>query len=127
VIVLLAAGAALRVVALLAYQPALLFTDSYRYLANLTALDPDQLDPVGYDLLLRVLLPLGGLRTVVVLQHLAGLGLALAGYALAQRLGARRWLAELGTAPVLLDAYQVQIEQNVMSDVWLQVLLVAVL
>jgi hypothetical protein len=127
VLVLLALGTALRVVTTLAYQPALLYIDSYRYLDNLTALDPTQLDPIGYDLLLRVLLPLGGLRTVVIVQHLAGLGMALALYALALRFGARRWLAAAATAPVLLDAYQVQIEQNIMSDLWLQVLLVAAL
>ncbi|HKN95563.1 MAG TPA: glycosyltransferase, partial [Pseudonocardiaceae bacterium] len=109
------------------YQPALLSIDSSRYLVNLGPMDPTQLDPIGYDLLLRALLPLGGLRTVVLIQHLAGIGLALAVYVLALRHGARRWLAALATAPVLLDAYQVQIEQNVMSDVWLQVLLVGAL
>ncbi|HEY1570719.1 MAG TPA: glycosyltransferase family 2 protein [Pseudonocardiaceae bacterium] len=126
-IVLLLAGATLRLLSMLAYQPALLYIDSYRYLVNLGPMDPTQLDPIGYDLLLRALLPLGGLRTVVILQHLAGIGMALAVYVLALRHGARRWLAALATAPVLLDAYQVQIEQNIMSDVWLQVLLVGML
>lgn len=126
VLALLVLGAALRVIAQIAYQPALLYTDSYRYLANLTALDPTQLDPIGYDLVLRALLPHGGLRTVVIVQHLLGLGMAFAIYVLARRFGARDWLAALATAPVLLDAYQVQIEQNIMSDVWFQALLVAV-
>jgi hypothetical protein len=124
---LLAAGVALRVLSVLAYQPALLYIDSYRYLANLASLDPTQLDPIGYDLLLRALLPLGGLRTVVIVQHAVGVGMALAVYSLALRHGARRWPAALATAPVLLDAYQVQIEQNVMSDIWLQALLVGAL
>jgi hypothetical protein len=126
-IVLLTAGVALRVLSLVAYQPALLYIDSYRYLANLNALDPTQLDPIGYDLVLRALLPLGGLRTVVIVQHVLGVGMAFAVYVLALRHGARRWLAALATAPVLLDAYQVQIEQNVMSDIWLQALLVGAL
>ncbi len=126
-IILLTAGIALRLITMLAYEPALLYIDSYRYLDNLYLLDPTQLDPVGYDWLLRLLLPLGGFHTVVALQHAAGIWLALAVYALAVRHGARHWLAALATAPVLLDAYQLQIEQNVMSDVWLEVLLVATL
>ncbi|HEX3780469.1 MAG TPA: glycosyltransferase family 2 protein [Pseudonocardiaceae bacterium] len=125
-LVVLAAGAVLRMFAFIAYQPAILYLDSFRYLANLIALDPSQLDPIGYDLVLRVLLPFGGLRTVTGVQHLAGLLLGCAVYALALRYGARRWLAAIAAVPVLLDAYQVQIEQNVMSDVWLQLLLVAV-
>lgn len=120
-------GAALRMCAFIAYQPAILYVDSFRYLDNLLALDPTQLDPIGYDLILRVLLHLGGLRGVTGIQHLAGLGIAVAIYALALRNGARRWLAAIAAAPILLDAYQVQIEQNVMSDVWLEVLLIAVL
>jgi hypothetical protein len=126
VVVLLVGGIALRVLSVLAYEPALLYIDSYRYLENLTALDPATLDPIGYDLILHVLLPMGGLRAVVIVQHLAGVGMGLAVYALARRHGARDWLAAIGAAPVLLDGYQVQIEQNVMSDVWLQVLLLAV-
>ncbi len=41
------------------------------------------------------------------------------------RRGAGRWLAALAIAPVLLDAYQVQIEQVLMPDVWLEALIVA--
>lgn len=39
------------------------------------------------------------------------------------RLGARRWVAVLGAAPVLLDAYQLQIEHNIMSETLLQALI----
>ncbi|HJP74236.1 MAG TPA: glycosyltransferase family 2 protein [Pseudonocardiaceae bacterium] len=120
-------GAVLRMCAWIAYQPAILYVDSFRYLDNLDALDPAQLDPIGYDLILRGLLHLGGLRGVTGVQHLAGLGIGIAVYLLLSRLGARPWLAAIAAAPILLDAYQVQIEQNVMSDVWLEVLLIAVL
>ncbi|HEV3356926.1 MAG TPA: glycosyltransferase family 2 protein [Pseudonocardiaceae bacterium] len=126
-LVVLLLGTALRICAFIAYQPAILYVDSYRYLDNLAALDPTQLDPIGYDLILRVLLHVGGLRGVTGIQHLAGLGIGVAVYVLALRHGARHWLAAIAAAPVLLDAYQVQIEQNVMSDVWLEVLLIAVL
>ncbi|HUZ37383.1 MAG TPA: hypothetical protein VMV17_13750, partial [Streptosporangiaceae bacterium] len=43
--------------------------------------------------------------------------MAIALYLVLQRRGAPRWLAALATAPILLDAYQIQIEQNIMPDV----------
>ena len=72
-------------------------------------------------------LAVDGLELVAALQHLAGVGSAIALYALAMRLGANRWLAALAAAPLLLDGYQIQIEQLIMSDIWQQVLLVALL
>ena len=36
-----------------------------------------------------------------------------------------RWLAALAAAPLLLDAYQLQIEQTLMPDVWFEVLIIA--
>lgn len=127
-VALLIVGLGLRVVTWLAYQPAIIYTDSYYYLENVGPLNPQYLDPIGYPLfVLKPLLPLGGLATVTAVQHLAGIGMALLLYRVALRCGARRWLAALVTAPVLLDAFQLQIEQNILSDVWLQVLLVVVL
>ncbi len=122
---LLAAGIALRVLTVLAYRPAILYIDSFRYLTNLDPLWPGGLNPIGYELILTPLLAVGDLRFVTIVQHLVGLGMALAIYALLLRHGARRWLAAIATAPVLLDAYQLQIEASVMSDVWFQALLVA--
>ncbi len=123
-VVLLAIGAGLRVLTVLAYQPAILYIDSFSYLDNLYDLRPDMPRPIGYDLILKLLLPFGGLRAVAVVQHLLGLGMAVTIYQLLLRHGSRRWLAALATAPVLLDAYQVQIEHNIMPDVWFQALLV---
>jgi hypothetical protein len=122
---LLVLGAALRVITWLAYQPALIYTDSYYYLFNVAPLNPQYLDPIGYPLfVLKPLLPIGGLALVSAVQHVAGIGMALLLYRTALRCGARRWLAALVTAPVLLDGFQLQIEQNILSDVWLEVLLV---
>ncbi|MGH3881805.1 MAG: glycosyltransferase [Pseudonocardiaceae bacterium] len=127
-LVLLAVGAGLRVLTVLAYQPAILYIDSFSYLDNIYSLRPDGLRPIGYNLILNVVLPWGGLRGVTVVQHLLGLGVAVAIYLLLLlRHGARRWLAALATAPMLLDAYQLQIEHNIMSDVWFQALLVAII
>jgi hypothetical protein len=130
--VLFVAGIALRVLVTVAYRPALLYIDSFRYLGNFTALDPTKTDPIGYSLILHPLIALGrvtvgGLTLTVVVQHLLGLGMALCLYLIARRYLVPRWLAALACAPVLLDAYQLQIEQNILTDVWQQAGLVLIL
>ncbi|MGH3328509.1 MAG: hypothetical protein ACRDPT_12060, partial [Streptomycetales bacterium] len=122
---LLALGAALRVVVQLAYQPAILYTDSYTYLWHAYDLDPRGLRPVGYEaLLLRWALSFGDLALVPLIQHLLGLGMGVVIYAVLTHRGVRTWLAALAAAPVLLDGYQLQIEENVMSDTLFQALVV---
>ncbi len=118
---LLAAGLALRVAVVAAYHPALIYVDSLKYLYGAS---PGS-EPLGYTALLRVILAVGDLGTVVVIQHLAGLAMGLTVYVLLVRRGAGRWLAALAAAPVLLDAYQVQMEQMIMPDVWFEVLILA--
>jgi hypothetical protein len=117
---LLAAGLILRGLAEAAYRPALLFSDSVRYL-YLSGGN----DPVGYRVLLKPVLLVGNLDMVAAVQHLLGLSMAVALYILLLRRGAPRVLAALSTAPVLLDGYQLQIEQSIMSDVLFEVLIVA--
>jgi hypothetical protein len=121
--VVFAAGLALRAAAATAYRPALIYIDTPRYLGA----DQGGLDPLGYTyLLLRpVLLAGGGLTGVAIIQHALGLAMAACLYALATRYGAGRWLATLAAAPVLLDAYQVQVEQTIMPDVLFEALVVA--
>lgn len=124
---LLLGGIALRVIVELAYQPALLYIDSYRYLSNLGVFFPGGINPIGYELLLLgPLLLVGDLGLVALVQHVLGLALAVAIYALLLRLGCRRWIAALAAAPVLLDAYQLQIEHLIMSDLLFQILLLVV-
>jgi hypothetical protein len=50
--------------------------------------------------------------------------MAVALYLLMRRRGVPRWLAALATAPVLLDGYQIQIEQTVMPDTLFEALIV---
>jgi hypothetical protein len=119
--VLLAAGLVLRVLALMAYHPALLYTDTLKYLYGAWP----GADPVGYTVILKPILFFGDLGTVALIQHLLGLAMAVAIYALLVRRGAPRWLAALAMAPVLLDAYQLQIEQTIMPDVWFEAFVVA--
>jgi dolichyl-phosphate-mannose-protein mannosyltransferase len=118
---LLAAGLALRVVTQIAYQPALLYTDSTKYLLGAYPGD----DPPGYRIALQPLLAVANLDTVAALQHLFGLAMAVVLYAVLLRRGVPRWLAALAMAPLLLDGYQLQIEQMIMPNVMFEVLIVA--
>ena len=118
---LLAAGLVLRVLAQIAYHPALVYVDSLKYLYGAS---PGS-EPLGYTAILRVILTVGSLGTVVAIQHLLGLAMGGALYAVLLRRGAPRWLAALAVAPVLLDAYELQMEQMIMPDVWFEALVVA--
>jgi hypothetical protein len=117
--VLLTAGLVLRVLVQVAYRPALLYIDSikYLYIAN-------GADPVGYRVLLKPLLAAGNLDLVAAVQHLLGLGMAVALYLLMRRRSVPRWLAALATAPILLDGYQLQNEQTIMPDTLFEALIV---
>ena len=117
---LLAAGLALRVLAQFAYRPALFYIDTTRYLYNANGMDP-----VGYKGPLRTILLVANFDTVVAVQHLLGLAMAVVIYLLVLRRGASRWLAALAIAPILLDAYQLQIEQSIMPGTWFEALIVA--
>jgi hypothetical protein len=46
-------------------------------------------------------------------------------YIVLQRRGVPRWLSALATAPILLDAYQLQFEQTIMPDVMFEACIVA--
>jgi Glycosyl transferase family 2 len=128
-LVLLALGVLLRVIVMVGYRPAIFYIDSFAsYLLPLPTLDPTGQDPIGYDLyLLGPVLKVANLSTVAAIQHLLGIGMAVGGYALLRHKGAGRWLAALAVAPVLFDAYQVQIEHNLMADPLFEALLVAAL
>jgi hypothetical protein len=117
---LLVAGLALRVVTQIAYRPALLYIDSYKYLSHAYGYDP-----VGYRILLDPVLWVGNLAWVPAVQHVLGLAMAVTLYILLIRRRIPRWAAALATAPVLLDAYQLQMEQTIMPDVLFEALVLA--
>ena len=119
-VLVLTAGLVLRVLAGTAYRPALLYIDSVKYLQGSVATAPQ-----GYQALLRLLDPAGGLALVAAVQHVFGLAMAVALYALLLRRGAPRWAATLAAAPVLLDAYQLQLEQTIMPDVLFETMITA--
>lgn len=121
----LATGVGLRILTTVAYRPALLSYDSQGFLQNAAHLRPNPVRPIGYPLLLRILDVAHGLAMVPAVQHLLGLGMAVLIYSLLLRLGVRRWAAVLAAAPVLLDAYQLNIEHYVLSETLFMVLVLA--
>jgi hypothetical protein len=113
----LAAGAALRLVAMLGYPGALWFAgDSYVYVGAALRPRPDLSKTTGYSLFLRALLPFHSFTLVTGLQHLMGLGIGVMVYVLARRAGVPKLWATLATLPVLLDGFEIQDEHMVMAE-----------
>ncbi|MBS2965416.1 glycosyltransferase family 2 protein [Actinocrinis puniceicyclus] len=113
---LFAAGAVGRLLALQAYRPLLSNLDSFWYVGNSGPLLPQGEDPIGYSLVIRGFEDVANLLTLAAFQHLLGLAAGLCVYALLWRRGAPRSLAGLAAAPILLDAYQWQMEEYLLSD-----------
>jgi hypothetical protein len=113
----LAAGALLRLVAMLGYPGALWFSgDSYVYLGAALRPRPDLSKTTGYSFFLRALEPLHSLTLVTAVQHLMGLGIAVMVYALARRAGVSERWSVAAALPVLLDGYQIEDEHMVMAE-----------
>ncbi len=124
-LIVLLAGAAIRIIVVLAYRPAVLFPDSIDYLAAAHRLVPGLNRPLGYSGMLAPLLySPRPLLTAVALQHLMGLAIAVGLYAFLLRWNVRRWLAILATLPILFDSYQLLIEQYIMADTFFELLMV---
>jgi hypothetical protein len=125
-------GTAIRVVVLLAYQQALIFPDSERYLQYahnfiIGQWIPDWLRTSGYSFLLIPAVLAHNLTSVVTVQHLLGLATAVLIYATALHFGARRWVAAVATVPVLFDPLQLDLEQYILTDVSATFMLVVAL
>ena len=113
----LLAGVALRIAAQLSYRPVLLFNDSARYLRLSESLDPGSWAPLGYAVLIKAVLHVvPALSALAVCNHLLGIAVGVVLYATLSRRGVPAWLAALASAGVLLDAYQLFLEQMVMSE-----------
>ncbi|NUP77494.1 MAG: hypothetical protein HOV96_08090 [Nonomuraea sp.] len=119
----LALGAALRALAMLGYRPALWFPDSYTYVVTVFKPRPDLVRPAGYSMFMKLLEPFHGFWAVTAAQHLLGLATGVIIYLAARR--APRWARTLATVPVLLDAYQVELEHLLVSDTLFTFLIVA--
>ena len=122
---LLIAGIVLRVITLFAYRPALINFDTTRYLDRVNDLEPSPLRPIGYPAFLKLLPTDWELAVVPAVQHLIGLLIALLIYTLLVRLGVPKTWGALATAPVLLDGYQLNIEQYLLTEPLFELLLVS--
>ena len=120
----LLAGAALRLVVVLAYRPLFWFTDTGQYLKYAALAKPGTQRPWGYSGFLE--LTLGGLsrREVVALQHALMLGCAALLYAFLVRRRVRPWVAAAAIAPLCLSPLVVNVEHHLLSD-WEFVVLLA--
>ena len=113
----LAAGAFLRLLAIVGYPGALWFAgDSYVYLGAALRLQPNLSKTTGYSLFLKALEPFHSLTLVAGLQHLMGLGIAVMIYVLARRSGVPQGWATAATLPVLLDGFFIEDEHMVMAE-----------
>jgi hypothetical protein len=115
--VALAAGAALRAVAMLGYPGVIWFPgDSYLYLGAALRPRPDLSKTTGYSFWLRLLEPFHSLLVVSGVQHLMGLAIAVMIYVPLRRARLPGWAATLVTLPVLLDGFEIQLEHMMMSE-----------
>lgn len=126
--IVLAVAALPRILAMLGYQPAILFRmDTFDYLWDALHLSPNVTNPSGYSLFLWLLLPFHSFVLVVVLQHLMGLGMGVMIYAILRRYGLPGWGATLAALPVLFDPGQILLEQFIMADLLAMTLMMAAL
>jgi hypothetical protein len=123
-----ALGLALRIITMLGFPPAIwLGGDSTSYLTTGLSLIPGISRQSGYGLVLFLLRPAHSFLLVTAIQHAAGLAIAVAIYALLRRYGLPGWGATLAALPVLLDAYQIQLEQEILATTTFGFLVIAAL
>jgi hypothetical protein len=112
-------GAVLRGLFMLSYKPAFwYFGDSGVYITMSESKDlvASPTRAVGYVIALKVLEPTGTFMSLIFLQHLGGLLLAVTMYAFLQHRGAPRWLSCLAVVPVLFDSLFLTVEHYLLPD-----------
>ncbi len=107
---------ALRVLAVVAIRPGTWFSDSNVYVETAATGTLSTIRPVGYSLFVAPFYWLGSASALIVVQHLLGVGLVVALYALLIRRGAPRWVALLGALPAAVDLYLVVVEHVIMAE-----------
>ena len=111
-------GVVVRLLVAIAYAPALeFFGDSPAYLAS--ASRPDRISlwhPSGYPVFLWVLSVTHSLLVVTLLQHALGIASGVLVYQLMRRFNVGAVGSTIAASPLLLDAYQINLEQFVLSD-----------
>jgi hypothetical protein len=127
-LVLLILGSILRILATVGYQPILMLQrDTYTYLSLALRMDVSGWRPSLYPLLIKPLAELGNLQLLALVQHVAGLAVAVMFYLLMRRLGLSSIVASLGTIPVLLDGYVINIEHYLLTEAFFNLFVAAAL
>ena len=124
----LAAGALVRLLAMVAYPGALWFAgDSYVYLGAALRPQPNLSKSTGYSFFLQLLLPFHSLTLVTAVQHLMGLAVAVLIYVVLRRNSVSKMWSAVATLPVLFDGYIIEDEHLIMAEtVFTFLLMVAV-
>jgi hypothetical protein len=126
-LLVLAAAAAVRLIVMLGYPPAMFFNDSYNYMTDAVTRSPDIVRSDGYPLFLYFLLPFHSLALVTALQALMGLAMGAGIYAVLRRRGLPWWGATIPALPVLFDVFELQLEHMIAADVLFYALITAAL
>jgi len=105
-----------RVTVVLGYPPALWFYDSLPYVRAALRPSPYRVRPVGYSFFLALLGPFHSVWLVAVMQAVMGLAMGIAVYVLLRRHGMSGRAATSAAVPVLVSAYELQMEHFVLSD-----------
>jgi len=105
-----------RVIVVLGYPPALWFDDSLPYVRAALQPSPYRVRPIGYSFFLASLEPFHSVRLVTAIQAIMGLAMGVAVYVLLRRYGMAGWAASFAAVPVLVSAYELQMEHFVLSD-----------
>ena len=118
--VVAAIGLTMRVLAMVAYPPALFFGDSWGYVDTAFSGHPVALSnirPSGYPALMWLLtLPGRELVQLVAVQHAAGLAAGTLVYVALLRARIPKLAAAAAAALVLLDGYAIALEQHLMAE-----------
>jgi len=110
-------GLAARLITMLGFPPAIWFGgDSASYLSTALYHVPGVSRLSGYGVFLFVLRPFHSFAVITAVQHLMGLAIGVMIYALLRRYGLPGWGATLAAVPVLLDAYQIQLEHLILPS-----------
>jgi hypothetical protein len=106
-----------RILAALAYRPALLTSDSFLYMRESLDGKLGVIRPSGYSLYLLVFHELPHpLLLVTTVQHLMGIAIAAIVYGLLRHWGLPAWGASLAALPTLIDPRQMALESYVLPD-----------
>ena len=110
-------GLLVRVITMLGFPPAIWFGgDSASYLASALYHVPGTSRLSGYGLMLLLLSPFHSFAVVTAVQHLMGLAAGVMLYVLLRRYGLPAWGATLAAVPVLFDAYQIELEHEILPS-----------